>query len=130
MICEILCVGTELLLGDIINTDGAFIAREIASLGFSSYHQTVVGDNPERLRAAVREALGRSDILIMTGGLGPTCDDITKTSVAEVFGLPLEMHEKTKEDIEAFFRERNRVMTENNLAQAMIPKGAVVFAND
>ena len=129
-ICEILAVGTEILLGDIINTDAAYIAGRLAALGFSSYRQSVIGDNDGRLCDAIREAFGRADILILTGGLGPTCDDITKTSVAEVFGLPLEMHEKTKEDIEAFFRERNRVMTENNLAQAMIPKGAVVFAND
>ena len=72
MICEILCVGTELLLGDIVNTDGAFIARETAAMGFSSYHQTTVGDNPERLREAVNLALSRSDIVILTGGLGPT----------------------------------------------------------
>jgi len=129
-ICEILAVGTEILLGDIINTDAAYIAGRLAALGFSSYRQSVIGDNDGRLCDAIREAFGRADILILTGGLGPTCDDITKTSVAEVFGLPLEMHEKTREDIEAFFRERNRVMTENNLAQAMIPRGAVVFAND
>ena len=129
-ICEILAVGTEILLGDIINTDAAYIAGRLAALGFSSYRQSVIGDNDGRLCEAIREAFGRADILILTGGLGPTCDDITKTSVAEVFGLPLEMHEKTREDIEAFFRERNRVMTENNLAQAMIPRGAVVFAND
>ncbi|MBQ3178993.1 MAG: competence/damage-inducible protein A [Clostridia bacterium] len=129
-ICEILAVGTEILLGDIINTDAAYIAGRLAALGFSSYRQSVIGDNDGRLCDAIREAFGRADILILTGGLGPTCDDITKTSVAEVFGLPLEMHEKTKEDIEAFFRKRNRVMTENNLAQAMIPKDAVVFAND
>lgn len=129
-ICEILAVGTEILLGDIINTDAAFIAGRLAALGFSSYRQTVVGDNDGRLCDAIKEAFGRADILILTGGLGPTCDDITKTSVAEVFGLPLELHEQTKADIEAFFRERNRIMTPNNLAQAMIPKGAVVFAND
>ena len=129
-VCEILAVGTEILLGDIVNTDAAYIAGRLAAMGFSSYRQSVIGDNDGRLCDAIREAFGRADILILTGGLGPTCDDITKTSVAEVFGLPLEMHEKTREDIEAFFRERNRVMTENNLAQAMIPRGAVVFAND
>lgn len=129
-VCEILAVGTEILLGDIVNTDAAYIAGRLAALGFSSYRQTVVGDNDGRLCDAIREAFSRSDILILTGGLGPTCDDITKTAVAEVFGLPLRMHEQTRADIEAFFRERNRVMTENNLAQAMIPEGAVVFAND
>lgn len=129
-ICEILAVGTELLLGDIVNTDAAFVAGRLAALGFSSYRQTVVGDNDHRLGDAIREAFERADILILTGGLGPTCDDITKKSVAETFGLPLEMHEPTRHDIEAFFRERGRVMTENNLAQAMLPKGCTVFAND
>ncbi|MBQ8640790.1 MAG: competence/damage-inducible protein A [Clostridia bacterium] len=129
-VCEILAVGTEILLGDIINTDAAYIAGRLAALGFSSYRQTVVGDNDGRLCDAIREAFGRADILILTGGLGPTCDDITKTSVAEVFGLPLERHEETVAELEKFFRERNRVMTENNLAQAMLPRGAVVFAND
>ncbi len=129
-VCEILAVGTEILLGDIINTDAAYIAGRLAAMGFSSYRQTVVGDNDGRLCDAIREAFGRADILILTGGLGPTCDDITKTSVAEVFGLPLEMHEPTKAELERFFRERGTVMTENNLAQAMLPKGAVVFDND
>ena len=84
MICEIICVGTELLLGDIVNTDGAFLARELAAMGFASYHQTTVGDNGDRLREAVRTALSRADLLILTGGLGPTCDDITKSVTAEV----------------------------------------------
>jgi nicotinamide-nucleotide amidase len=100
MICEILAVGTEILLGDIVNTDAAFIAREIASLGFASYHQTVVGDNPERLREAVNNALSRADIVIMTGGLGPTCDDITKIAAAEAFGRKMIFDESVKEDLE------------------------------
>ncbi len=129
-VCEILAVGTEILLGDIINTDAAYIAGRLAAMGFSSYRQTVVGDNDGRLCDAIREAFSRADILILTGGLGPTCDDITKTSVAEVFGLPLQMHEPTKAELERFFRERGTVMTENNLAQAMLPAGAVVFDND
>lgn len=129
MICEILCVGTEILLGDIVNTDAAFIARELASLGFSSYHQTVVGDNPERLRAAVDEALSRSDILIVTGGLGPTCDDITKLAVAEAFGRAMHTDYDVRRDIEEFFRRLGRTMTENNLSQAEVPDGAVVFQN-
>lgn len=129
MICEILCVGTEILLGDIVNTDAAFIARELASLGFSSYHQSVVGDNPARLRAAVDTGLSRSDILVVTGGLGPTCDDITKTSVAEAFGRKMHTDESVRRDIEEFFRRIGRTMTENNLSQAEIPDGAVVFGN-
>ena len=129
MICEILCVGTELLLGDIVNTDGAFIAKEMAALGFSSYHQTTVGDNPERLREAVNLALSRSDVVILTGGLGPTCDDITKNAVAEAFGKKMYFDEATRADIEAFFRRVGRPMTENNLSQCWVPEGASVFYN-
>ena len=129
MICEILCVGTELLLGDIVNTDGAFIARETAAMGFSSYHQTTVGDNPERLREAVNLALSRSDVVIMTGGLGPTCDDITKNAAAEAFGRKLYFDESTREDIARFFERIGRPMTENNLSQCWVPEGATVFYN-
>ena len=129
MICEILCVGTELLLGDIVNTDGAFIARETAALGFSSYHQTTVGDNPERLREAVNLALSRSDVVILTGGLGPTCDDITKNAVADAFGKKMIFDEATRADIEAYFRRVGRPMTENNLSQCWVPEGAEVFYN-
>ena len=129
MICEILCVGTELLLGDIVNTDGAFIAREIAALGFGSYHQTTVGDNPERLREAVNTALGRADLVILTGGLGPTCDDITKLAAAEAFGRKLIFDDSIREDIQRFFDKIGRPMTENNLSQAYVPEGATVFYN-
>jgi len=129
MICEILCVGTELLLGDIINTDGAFIAKEIATLGFASYHQTVVGDNPERLRDAVKTALSRCDILIMTGGLGPTCDDITKLAAAEAFGAELHFDESIRDDLVQFFEKIGRTMTDNNLTQALVPDNAIVFRN-
>ena len=130
MVCEIICVGTELLLGDIINTDGAFIAREIASLGFSSYHQTIVGDNHERLTEAVNTAFGRADIVILTGGLGPTCDDITKKTVADALGKGMHLDEDTLEDIKRFFEIRHKPMTDNNILQAMIPDGAVIFHNE
>ena len=128
-VCEILSVGTELLLGDIVNTDTAFIAGRLAALGFPSYRQTVVGDNDGRLAEAIREGFSRADILILTGGLGPTCDDITKKAVAEYFGVPLVMDEDAKADIERFFREMGRVMTENNLLQALVPEGSHVFPN-
>lgn len=129
MNCEILCVGTELLLGEIVNTDAAFVAREIAAMGFSSYHQTVVGDNPERLREAMATALSRSDILIMTGGLGPTCDDITKKAAADVFGRKMYFDESVRDDLVKFFEKAGRPMTENNLSQAMIPQGATIIYN-
>ncbi|MGN1346695.1 MAG: competence/damage-inducible protein A [Eubacteriales bacterium] len=129
MICEILCVGTEILLGDIVNTDAAFIARELASLGFASYHQSVVGDNPDRLRAAIDEGIRRSDVLIITGGLGPTCDDITKTAAAEAFGRKMHTDSDVRRDLEEFFRKIGRPMTDNNLQQAEVPDGAAVFYN-
>ncbi len=129
MICEILCVGTEILLGDIVNTDAAFIARELASLGFASYHQSVVGDNPARLRAAIDEGLRRSDVLIITGGLGPTCDDITKIAAAEAFGRGMHTDLDVKRDLVEFFEKIGRPMTENNLQQAEVPDGATIFYN-
>jgi len=129
MICEILCVGTELLLGDIVNTDAAFIAKRLSELGIASYRQTVVGDNAERLREALAEAFSRSDIVIMTGGLGPTLDDITKKITAEYFGVPMYMDETVKDDLVRFFEKIGRPMTENNLLQALIPEGAEVFFN-
>ncbi|MBO5257577.1 MAG: competence/damage-inducible protein A, partial [Clostridia bacterium] len=129
MICEILCVGTEILLGDIVNTDAAFIARELASLGFTSYHQSVVGDNPARLRAAIDEGLRRSDVLIITGGLGPTCDDITKIAAAEAFGRGMHTDLDVKRDLVEFFEKIGRPMTENNLPQAEVPDGATIFYN-
>ena len=128
-VCEILSVGTELLLGDIVNTDTAFIAGRLASLGLPTYRQTVVGDNDGRLHEAIREAFTRADILILTGGLGPTCDDITKKAVADYFGVPLVTDEAAKDEILAYFRESGRKMTENNLAQALVPEGSVVFPN-
>lgn len=129
MVCEILCVGTEILLGDIVNTNAAYIARELAMLGIYSYRQSVVGDNPERLRDSVKDALMRSDIVIMTGGLGPTCDDITKKVVADVFGQKMYFSEEIKNDIEKMFEKLGRKMTENNLSQAYVPEGAKVLYN-
>lgn len=129
MICEILCVGTELLLGDIVNTDAAFLAKRLSELGIPSYRQTVVGDNAGRLKRALSEAFSRADLVILTGGLGPTLDDITKKIAAEYFGVPLRMDERVKQDIALFFEKSGRVMTENNLLQAMIPEGAEIFPN-
>ena len=131
MTAELISVGTELLLGNIVNTNAAFLARECASLGLSLYYQTTVGDNPERLRAAVKQALERSDVVILSGGLGPTQDDLTKEITAEVFGKNLVEDIRTKERIQAYFDARGTgEIPENNWKQAMVPEGARVVDNE
>ena len=127
---EILCVGTELLLGDIVNTNAAFLSQKLAELGINVYRHTVVGDNPERLKSALRSAIDTCDLVITSGGLGPTYDDLTKETVAECFGLELRMHQHSLERIKEYFARTNRVMTKNNEKQAMMPVGAHVFDND
>ena len=129
MTAEILCIGTELLLGDIVNTNAAYLARELASLGINVYHQSVTGDNSERLKESIELALSKSDLVITTGGLGPTYDDISKEIAAELFGCKLVLHKESMEMMEAFFAKLGRPMTENNKKQAMMPEGAVVFLN-
>jgi nicotinamide-nucleotide amidase len=114
---EILCVGTELLLGDIINTNASFIARELSKIGIAMYHQTVVGDNAERLKEAVRCALSRSDILITSGGLGPTYDDITKTAAAEIFDKKMIFSDQVKSEIEEYFTKIGRVICHSSRNQ-------------
>lgn len=126
---EILCIGTEILMGDIVNTNAAVIAKELAGAGINLYHQTVVGDNPQRLKEALDLAFSRADIVITTGGLGPTYDDLTKEIIAQWFDLPLEMDAESLAGIEDFFKRRGRQMTENNKKQAMMPKGCTIFAN-
>lgn len=130
MIAEILCVGTELLLGDIVNTNAAYAARELAAIGINVYFQSVVGDNPARLKQALSLALSRSDLVVMTGGLGPTYDDLTKETVAEAFGLRMELHQPSLDAIAGYFKRTNRVMTKNNEKQAWMPEGAHVFVNN
>lgn len=130
MNAEILCVGTELLLGDIVNTNAAFLSRELAACGIGCYYQAVVGDNPSRLRESLDTSLSRSDIVITTGGLGPTYDDLTKETVAGYFGLPMELHQPSLDNLTAVFQRFGRPMTENNKKQAYMPKGATVFPND
>ncbi|MCI5802367.1 MAG: competence/damage-inducible protein A [Oscillospiraceae bacterium] len=129
MKAEILCVGTEILLGDIVNTNAAYLARELAAIGVPVYHQSVVGDNPGRLEAQLRDSFGRSDLVILTGGLGPTYDDLTKETAARYFGRDMVMDESSLRSIEAFFKKTGREMTDNNRKQALIPEGAVVFQN-
>ena len=129
---ELIAVGTELLLGNIANTDAQVISQGLSAMGINVYYHTVVGDNPDRLRAAVDIAKGRADIIITTGGLGPTCDDLTKQTLAAAFGLPLVFHQPSADRIADYFRRLHpdRPMTENNLQQAMLPQGCTVFEND
>lgn len=129
MNAQILCVGTELLLGDVVNTNAAEIARLLAGLGIGVYRQTVVGDNPDRLAAALTEALGESDAVILTGGLGPTYDDLTKQTVARCFGRELVLHPEEEARLRTFFERSGAKMTENNLQQAMLPEGCIVLEN-
>lgn len=130
MNAEILCIGTEILLGDIVNTNGAYLAQQLAALGIDIYHQSVVGDNAERLKSSLKLALSRADLVITTGGLGPTYDDLTKRTVAEFFNVGMELHEPSVKKIEALFESLNKKMTPNNMLQAEVPKGAEVFFND
>ncbi len=129
MNAEILAVGTELLLGDIVNTNAQFIAQGLAELGIDVYYQTVVGDNPERLKSAMHSAFGRADIIITTGGLGPTEDDLTKEIGAQYFGRKLVLDERALDRIKKFFDKMKRPMTDNNVKQAMVPENAVVMYN-
>lgn len=130
MTSELIFVGTELLLGNIVNTNGAYLATRLAYLGISSYYQTVVGDNKERLSETLKIALNRSELIILSGGLGPTQDDITKETVANVLGLELVEDEVTKEKIISYFERSGKVMPENNFKQALIPLGARVIDNN
>ncbi|MBQ3055132.1 MAG: competence/damage-inducible protein A [Oscillospiraceae bacterium] len=127
---EIIAVGTEILLGDIVNTDAQTVARALGELGINVYYNTVVGDNPERLRAAVEIAKSRADIIITTGGLGPTFDDLTKQTLAECFGKKLVLNETELEKIRGFFAKIGREMTKNNEQQAYLPEDCVVLEND
>lgn len=129
MIAEILSIGTELLMGQIANTDAQYIAQRLSELGVTLYRQTTVGDNPARVKEALEVALSRSDIVITTGGLGPTEDDLTKEMVAEVLGLPMEMDEGARQHVEGWMARFGRTMTENNLRQAYFPRGAIIMAN-
>lgn len=130
MIVELISVGTELLLGNIVNTNAAYLAEQCAALGLSCYYQSVVGDNGDRLKAVLSSALERSDIVILSGGLGPTTDDLTKETAADVLHLPLLMDAHSLERIESFFFSRGIEMTENNKKQALVPEGAKVLDNE
>ncbi|BAB76507.1 competence/damage-inducible protein A [Anabaena sp. FACHB-709] len=129
MSAEIICVGTELLLGDILNGNAQYLAQQLAQLGIPHYHQTVVGDNPDRIKQVIKIAISRANILIFTGGLGPTPDDLTCETIADFFGSPLVESPAIIEDITQKFAQRGRVMTPSNRKQALIPQGADILPN-
>lgn len=127
---EIIAVGTEILLGNIANTDAQFLSQELSGIGVNVFWHTVVGDNPERLREALAIARKRADIIITTGGLGPTYDDLTKQTICEEFGQELVLHEDIVENLKTFYRESlHREMPENNKRQAELPVDCTIFDN-
>ena len=128
MTCEIIAVGTEILLGDILNSNAQYLAQEISSIGIDMYHQCVVGDNEKRLSEVIECAINRSDVVILTGGLGPTDDDITKETVAKVLGLDLVFHQESYDRIIEFFKHRN--MAPSNKKQAYILQNSIVLQNN
>jgi len=129
MIVEVLAVGTELLLGQIVNTNAATIGVRLAEAGFDHYHQAVVGDNVERIAEAVRLAIGRADALIITGGIGPTQDDVTREAICAAAGAAMDFSEEQADALRRRWAERGREMPESNLRQAQYPEGAELIAN-
>lgn len=129
MTVELICVGTELLLGNIVNTNAAYISEKCAMLGLSMFYQSVVGDNERRLEELLKTAQGRSDVIILCGGLGPTQDDLTKETAAKVMGRPLVEDKRARKEIEEFMAKRSRNVTENNWKQALVPKDSKVLYN-
>ncbi len=131
MIAELISVGTELLMGMTVDTNSAYLSKQLSNMGIDVFYKSTVGDNPGRMKEAFAQALSRSDVLITTGGLGPTPDDITKETVAELMGLPLYMNEECLKTLQERMHRynRNAPMTENNKKQAMIPEGAIVMPN-
>ena len=130
MIAELIAVGTELLLGNIANTDAQMLSEKLSTMGITVHHHTVVGDNPQRLSEALETARKRADIIITTGGLGPTYDDLTKQTICKTFGRELELHEDILEEIKTWFQIKlGKEMPENNVQQAMLPVDCTVFDN-
>ena len=130
MNAEIIAVGTEILLGDINNSHAQFLSKQLALLGLNVHYQTAVGDNVARLKEVLALALSRSDIVITTGGLGPTADDLTKETVCEALGVECELREDILDGIRDYFEKSGREMPDNNKKQAVLPKNCVVFPND
>jgi nicotinamide-nucleotide amidase len=129
MNAEIIAVGSELLLGQIVNSNAKFISQQLADLGINVFFHTVVGDNPERLRSAIEIAEKRSNLIIFTGGLGPTKDDLTKETIARHLGKKLVMDQEALDSIELFFKKTQRVMTDNNRKQALVLDGSIILPN-
>ena len=129
MIAELICVGTELLMGQVLNTNAHFIAKELAPSGIDMYHQIVVGDNPKRLTEAIETALSRADVVLLSGGLGPTDDDLTKETVARVMGKELILYEDEWKKIVSYFESKGRTVAPNNKKQAMFPADAIILEN-
>ncbi|HEX9977867.1 MAG TPA: competence/damage-inducible protein A, partial [Acidimicrobiia bacterium] len=127
---EMLAVGTELLLGQIVNGNAAAIGTRLADAGLGHYRQTVVGDNMERIVAAIREGAGRADALIITGGIGPTQDDLTRDALAIAAGVPMEFSDDYAEHLRRWWERRGRPMPETNLRQAEYPRGAEMIPNE
>lgn len=130
MKCEILCVGTELLLGDTLNTNSQFLAKELSFLGIGVFHQSVVGDNPERVRESLKVAFDRSDMVITTGGLGPTKDDLTKEECAKFFNKKLILNEEALSRLKAIFIKRGFELSESNIKQSYLPEGCIPMQNN
>ena len=129
MIAEIVAIGTELLMGQILDTDAQYLSRRLQSLGISVYYHTVVGDNPQRMRDTLTLALSRSDIVITTGGLGPTQDDISKEIAAEIMGLAMRFDEASWREIQDYFVRLGRACPQSNRRQAMFAEGARILPN-
>ncbi|HEY5586867.1 MAG TPA: competence/damage-inducible protein A [Ruminiclostridium sp.] len=130
MKAEILAVGTELLMGQIVNTNAQYISSKLPDVGVGVYYHSVVGDNPDRLEESLKLALERCDVVITTGGLGPTQDDLTKETIAHVFGKKMVLHEESLEVIKGYFNKRGRYMTLNNEKQAYMPEGCIILKNN
>ena len=129
MIVEVIAVGTELLLGQITNRNAAYLGEKLAESGFDSHYQVVVGDNLDRIVESIKTAMGRSDAVIMTGGIGPTQDDVTREAISAATGRPLQFNEEFAERLRTFWESRGRQMPESNLRQAEYPEGAEQIAN-
>lgn len=130
MNCELISVGTEILLGDIVNTNSQYLAKRLADLGINVLHQSTVGDNRERLLGALDSAFRENELVILTGGLGPTPDDLTKEVCAEYFGLDMYTDEAVADKIRGYFEKKGLTMPESNLKQALVPEGSTLLPNN